>query len=80
MSKSNAVKASITLPPELESELKKRAKAEKRSLSGILQEASMFYLKIKQLEELQQKLSLKAQAAGIIDEDDVDKLVHESRK
>jgi hypothetical protein len=78
--KSNAKKASITLPPELEVELRKRAKSKNRGLSEILQEASRFYLKIKQFEELQEKLSSNARSKGIIDENDVDNLVHKSRK
>jgi hypothetical protein len=73
-------KSNISLPPDLEVELRKRAKIDKISLSCILQEASKFYLKTKTFEELQQKLSLKAHLLGIMDENDVDNFVHKSKK
>jgi len=80
MKSSQARKTSITLPEKLEEELRSRAEAEHRTLSGILQEAARFYLNIRKWEALQQELSLKARAMGIKTEADVNRLVHELRK
>lgn len=78
--KSSAKKLSITLPPGLERAVKKRAKVEQRTMSGILQESARFYLATKEWEELQQELSVKARQLGLQSEDDVDRLVHDSRR
>lgn len=80
MGKSAAIKASITIPGDLGSELKDLAKKEGRTLSGLLQEASRYYLNVKKLDSIQQKMVLRAKASGVIDEDDVDRLVHELRR
>jgi predicted transcriptional regulator len=79
MKSSHAKKASITLPDALESELQKRAKKEHRTLSGMLQETARFYLTTKRFEELQEELALKAASLGIRTEEEVDRLIHESR-
>lgn len=79
MKSSQAKKTSITLPEKLEEELRDQAETEHRTLSGILQEAARYYLNIRKWESLQQELSLKARVMGIKNEDDVDRLVHESR-
>jgi predicted DNA-binding protein len=78
--KSVAIKASITLPAELEAELKQLAGKEGRTLSGLLQEASRYYLNLKKLESIQHKMALRAKATGMVDEDDVDRLIHELRR
>lgn len=80
MKSSLAKKTSITLPPALEEELRLQAEAERRTLSGIVQEAARFYLNIKQWEALQQELVPRARRAGIRAEKDVDRLVHGLRR
>ena len=77
--KSSAKKLSITLPPDLERGLQKRAKSEHRTMSGVLQESARFYLMTKEWEELQKEMSLRARSLGIKNEEDVDRLIHEAR-
>lgn len=79
MKSSLAKKASITLPAEMEKELQKVAKEEHRTLSGVLQEATRFYLNTKRWEALQKEISIKARAAGIQTEEDVVELIHKMR-
>lgn len=79
MKSSQARKTSITLPERLEGELRVQAEAEHRTLSGILQEAARFYLNIRKWESFQQELAPKARAMGIKTEEEVNRLVHESR-
>ncbi|MFA4874804.1 MAG: ribbon-helix-helix protein, CopG family [bacterium] len=80
MKSSLAKKTSITLPEQLEEELRAQAEAEKRTLSGIVQEAARFYLNIKKWEALQHELVPKARKMGIRSEEDVNRLVHGLRK
>ena len=75
-----ARKTSITLPASLEKELRRRARAEHRTLSGIIQEATRSYLRVRQFEAIQQKLAPLARRMGLRTEDDVDRLVHEARR
>lgn len=80
MKSSSAKKTSITLPEKLEEELRLQAETEHRTLSGILQEAARFYLNIKRWEALQQEIVPVGKKFGLRDEDDVERLVHESRR
>lgn len=80
MKSSQARKTSITLPEELEGELREQAETERRTLSGLIQEAARFYLNTKKWESLQRELSLKGRAMGIRSEDDVDRLIHQVRR
>lgn len=80
MKSSSAKKASITLPPDLERDLRLRAKKERRTLSGVIQEASRYYIQLKKYEDIQRDLSLRAADSGWVTEDDVDQAVHEVRK
>ena len=80
MGSMSARKASITIPKELELDLRHLAQKEHRTLSGLLQEAAKLYLGIRQFEELQKELSLKALSLNIKTEDDVDKIIHKLRK
>jgi len=79
MKSSQAKKASITLPAEMEKQLQKVAKEEHRTLSGVLQEAARQYLATHRWEALQREVSLKARGLGIHNEEDVDKLIHAMR-
>lgn len=79
MKSSTAKKVSITFPAEMERELQKVAREEQRTLSGVLQEAARFFLNTKEWESLQKQASLKAVAAGVRSEDDVDQLIHDMR-
>jgi|GEM_PF-1702226 len=76
MESSQAVKASITLPKKLEADLRKVAKKEHRTLSGLLQEAARCYLNVRQWEDLQQELSVKAARQGLKSEADVADMIH----
>lgn len=76
----NAKKASITLPADLEASLKRQAQKEHRTLSGIVQEASRYYLTIRAFETAQQKLAFQARRLGITTEEQVDELIHEIRR
>ena len=80
MRSSVAKKASITLPEDLEQALRKRAVVEKRTLSGIIQEASRYYLHIRSYEQVQRKLAVTARQLRIHTEDDVDQMIHAIRK
>ncbi len=77
--KSSAKKLSITLPPDLEKSIKKRVKAEHRTISGVLQESVRYYLQTKEWEELQRDLSVRAHEMGLKGEDEVDRLIHDTR-
>lgn len=79
MKSSYAKKLSVTVPADLEEELQKAAKREHRTLSGVIHEAARFYLSVKEWEDLQRKVALKAATKGIRTEEDVDSLVHEMR-
>ena len=80
MKSSLAKKTSITLPPSLEEELQDQAENEHRTLSGIIQEAARYYLRMKKWESLQQELAVKARSMKIRNEKDVDRLVHQGRR
>ena len=80
MKSSQARKTSITLPSQLEEELRSQAGMEHRTLSGILQEAARFYLHVKKWESLQSMLVPKARAMGIRNEADVNRLIHSLRR
>ncbi len=76
---STVKKTSITLPKPLEKDLKKIAKEEHRSLSGVIQEAARYYLNIRKFEALQRELSLKASYAGVQTEEELIRLIHGTR-
>ena len=78
--KENALKASITLPRELQLGLAEIAKKEHRSLSGVVQEAARLYLRTRQFDDLQRELSLLASANGVKSGDDVLKIIEELRR
>lgn len=80
MKSSYARKTSITLPEKLEAELMHIAQEEQRSLSGLLQEAARFYIQTRQWEALQREASLKAIRLGLKSEEDINKLIHASRR
>lgn len=80
MKSSLAHKASITLPEKLAKALRQRARRENRTLSGVLQEAARYYLDMKQYEELQQEMALKAPRLGLQSDDDVDEMIHAQRR
>jgi metal-responsive CopG/Arc/MetJ family transcriptional regulator len=79
MESSYAIKASITLPKNLEAQLRRIAKKEHRSLSGLLQEAARSYLNIRRWEELQRDFALRAARLGLRTEDDVNDQIHDLR-
>jgi metal-responsive CopG/Arc/MetJ family transcriptional regulator len=72
-------KTSITLPEALAKKLRKLAKSEHRSLSGVLQEAARYYLRSRQWETLQEQFSFAAARADIHSEDDVGALITKYR-
>lgn len=80
MSDTAAIKASITLPRQMNDQLRRLAKQEQRTLSGLLQEAVRTYLRLRQWEEIQQEVALRAAQLGLRDEDDVTDMIHSWRR
>ena len=79
MKSSSAKKASITLPAELDKRLRKLAKKEHRTLSGVVQEAARYYLSVREWEEAQRALAIAGRNLGLRNEEDVDALIHDLR-
>lgn len=75
----DSINTSISLPAALEKELSQEAKKEKRTKSGLIQEAIRFYLENKRWKKLQQDISYRAAKAGIRSEEDVEEIVDEIR-
>jgi len=69
---------SLSLPPEMVDIVEALAKEEKRTRSELFREAIRFYLQEKEWRKLQSYGRKKAAELGIT-EDDVERLVHESR-
>jgi metal-responsive CopG/Arc/MetJ family transcriptional regulator len=70
---------SITLPEAMLKEAKKRAKKENRTMSELVREALRRYEWSQWLEEIRPYAEERAQAAGILTEKDVDRVIHEYR-
>lgn len=79
-SRADAEKTSITLPAALAKQLRSLAKQEHRSLSGVLQEAARYYLRVRQWESLQASFSVAATRGGLRVEEDVEALLASYRK
>lgn len=79
MSEGESKKVSITIPSDLLSKLKQLSGREHRSLSGVLQEAARYYVRIREFEDLQLILSKRARELGILDEDDLEELLDSSQ-
>jgi predicted transcriptional regulator len=75
-----AVKRTISLPPELAAEAEEIARAEGKTLSGVVQdalrEARARRLKA-ELKEIQDFWSAKARAKGILTEEDLERFLRE---
>ena len=69
---------SISLPPELSSELDSVANQERRSRSELVREAVRQYILLSRWKALRQKASLKAIQRGL-KEEDVERLIDEER-
>ena len=69
---------SISLPPELSSELDSVASQERRSRSELVREAVRQYILLSRWKTLRQKASLKAIQRGL-KEEDVERLIDEGR-
>jgi CopG family transcriptional regulator/antitoxin EndoAI len=69
---------SISLPPELSSELDLIASQERRSRSELVREAVRQYILLSRWKALRQKASLKAVERGL-KEEDVERLIDEER-
>ena len=75
---SRAVKKTISLPADLARELQEQARAERKTLSGVIQDAlwSAKRARLKeQFRELQSYWSKRAQERGIVSERDLDRYV-----
>jgi CopG family transcriptional regulator / antitoxin EndoAI len=70
---------SITLPEAMLVEAKKRAKKENRTMSELVREALRRYEDMQWLREMQTYGEERAVAAGILTEEDVDRVIHEYR-
>ncbi|MBI1883728.1 MAG: ribbon-helix-helix protein, CopG family [Chlamydiae bacterium] len=75
-----SITTSFSIPKILEQELKKEARKEHRTKSGLIQEAIRFYLENKRWKKLQQDIILRASRLGISSPDDVEDMVDEERK
>ena len=75
-----AVKRTISLPPELAAEAEEIARAEGKTLSGVVQdalrEARARRLKA-ELKEIQDFWSAKARAKGVLTEEDLERFLRE---
>lgn len=69
---------SISLPPEMSSDLDAVASQERRSRSELVREAVRQYILLARWESLRQKASLKAIEQGL-KEEDVERLIDEER-
>ena len=75
-----AVKKTISLPPDLASEVEAIAKEERKTLSAVIQDALRLARKEKQKKEfqgMQRYWSNKAQEKGILTEDDLKRYLKE---
>jgi len=75
-----AVKKTISLPPDLASEVEAIAKEERKTLSAVIQDALRLARKEKQKKEfqgMQRYWSKKAQEKGILTEDDLKRYLKE---
>lgn len=70
----------VSLPPKLVREAERAAKEEHRTKSELVREALRMYLEEHRWRKLQQKTAVQARALGIKTEEDVDRLVHSSRR
>jgi Arc/MetJ-type ribon-helix-helix transcriptional regulator len=70
---------SITLPEPMLALAKERAKKENRTMSELVREALRRYEWTQWLEEIRPYAEERARAAGILTEDDVDRVIHEAR-
>lgn len=75
---STAIKKTVSLPPDLAREAEGQAKAQGKTLSGVVQDAlresRARRLRI-QLNEIQNFWSQKAKEQGILTEDDLDRII-----
>lgn len=75
-----AVKKTISLPRELAHELEEQARAERKTLSGVIQEALWISRRIRltnQLRELQGYWSERARQKGILSERDLERYLRQ---
>lgn len=70
---------SITLPEAMLEQAKKRAKKENRTMSELVREALRRYEWAHWLDEIRPYAQERAEAAGILTEEDVVRAIHESR-
>ena len=75
-----AVKRTISLPPELAAEAEEIARAEGKTLSGVVQDAlrEVRARRLKaELKEIQDFWSAKARAKGVLTEEDLERFLRE---
>ena len=70
---------SITLPEAMLDEAKKRAKKENRTMSELVREALRHYQATRWLDDIKPYAEERAITAGILTEEDVDRVIHEYR-
>ena len=76
----NVKAISITLPNDLLEGLDEIQKKEMKSCSAVVAEAVRQYLQLSKFRSLQKELSSIARAKGIFTEEDVNNMVHETRR
>ena len=70
----------ISLPPEMESEVQEIMRAEGRTRSELFREALRRYVEARRLSLLSREISRKAAEAGITSENDIAELIHDQRR
>jgi metal-responsive CopG/Arc/MetJ family transcriptional regulator len=71
---------SITLPEAMLEQAKKRAKKENRTVSELVREALRQYEATRWLDDIRPYAEERARAAGVLTEEDVNRVIHEYRE
>ncbi len=75
----NTIQWTVSIPPPLSRAMLKVAKEEYRTRSELVREALRRYLENRTVDRIRHKLSKRFQAMGIKTEEDIERLIDESR-
>ena len=70
----------MCLRPKLLRETERTARKENRNKSELVREAFRFYIEERYWRKVQREIAARARALGISSEDDIDRLLHATRK
>ncbi len=70
----------VSLPPRLLRDAERIAREENRTKSELVREALRFYIEERYWRKVQREIAARARALGITSEEDIDRLVHATRK